>query len=184
MQEQANLEMLETEEKMDKTIESYNRELQSIRTGRANPQLLDQIMIEYYGVMTPIRQVGQVTMPEASQLYIKPYDKSVLKDIEKAIENSNLDLPPQNDGQGIRLIIPKMTEERRKELVKQVNKLEEGAKVAIRNIRRDANEKIKKLELTEDDEKGYLEDVQALTDKKIKEVEVYTAKKNDELMHI
>lgn len=184
MQEQANLEMLETEEKMDKTIESYNRELQSIRTGRANPQLLDQIMIEYYGVMTPIRQVGQVTMPEASQLYIKPYDKSVLKDIEKAIENSNLDLPPQNDGQGIRLIIPKMTEERRKELVKQVNKLEEGAKVAIRNIRRDANEKIKKLELTEDDEKGYLEDVQTLTDKKIKEVEVYTAKKNDELMHI
>ena len=184
MQEQANLEMLETEEKMDKTIESYNRELQSIRTGRANPQLLDQIMIEYYGVMTPIRQVGQVTMPEASQLYIKPYDKSVLKDIEKAIENSNLDLPPQNDGQGIRLIIPKMTEERRKELVKQVNKLEEGAKVAIRNIRRDANEKIKKLELTEDDEKGYLEGVQTLTDKKIKEVEVCTAKKNDELMHI
>ena len=184
MQEQADMEMLNAEDSMDKVITNYNKELQTIRTGRANPQLLDQIMIEYYGVMTPIRQVGQVSMPEPSQLYIKPYDKSVLKAVEKAIENSNLDLPPQNDGQGIRLVIPKMTEERRKELVKQVNKLEEGAKVAIRNVRRDANEKIKKLGLTEDDEKGYLEDVQTLTDKKIKEVEVCTNKKNEELMHI
>lgn len=176
--------LLEAEEKMDKSIESYNRELQSIRTGRANPTLLDSIEIDYYGQMTPIRQVGQITVPEASQLYIKPYDKSVLKAIETAILQSNLGLTPQNDGTGIRLIIPKMTEERRRELVKQVGKLEEQAKVNIRNIRRDANDHLKKLELTEDDEKGYLEDVQTLTDKKIKEIEVCTAKKSEELMHI
>ncbi len=176
--------LLEAEEKMDKAIQNYASELQTIRTGRANANLLDQISIDYYGVPTSIRQVAQVSVPEASQLYIKPYDKSVLKQIETAIQMSNLGLPPQNDGNGIRLIIPKMTEERRKELVKQVGKLEEGTKVAIRNIRRDANEALKKLKLTEDDEKGYLEDVQTLTDKKIKEVEVATAKKSEELMHI
>ena len=121
MQEIADMQMIETEEKMDKVIDNYNKELQTIRTGRANPQLLDQIVIEYYGVMTPIRQVGQVSVPEPSQLYIKPYDKSVLKQIENAIATSNLGLPPQNDGNGIRLVIPKMTEERRKELVKQKN---------------------------------------------------------------
>lgn len=184
MQEIADMQMIETEEKMDKVIDNYNKELQTIRTGRANPQLLDQIVIEYYGVMTPIRQVGQVSVPEPSQLYIKPYDKSVLKQIENAIATSNLGLPPQNDGNGIRLVIPKMTEERRKELVKQVNKLEENAKVAIRNVRRDANEQIKKIGLTEDDEKGYLKDVQTLTDKKIKDIEKYTALKSEELMHI
>lgn len=176
--------MLETEEKMEKTIESYRKELSSIRTGRANPALLDNIMVDYYGVETPVRQVGQITVPEASQIYIKPYDRSILKEIENAILASNLGLTPQNDGNGIRLVIPKMTEERRKELVKQVSKLEEGCKVAIRNIRRDANEALKKLKLTEDDEKGYLEDVQTLTDKKIKEAEVVTAKKSEELMHI
>lgn len=176
--------LLEAEEKMDKAIENYHQELQSIRTGRANPALLDQIFIEYYGVETPIKQVAQVTVPEGSQLYIKPYDRSVIKQIETAILASSLGLTPQNDGQGIRLVIPKMTEERRKELVKQVSKLEEGTKVAIRNIRRDANDALKKLKLTEDDEKGYLEDVQTLTDKKIKEVENITAKKSEELMHI
>ena len=176
--------LLEAEEKMDKAIENYHQELQSIRTGRANPALLDQIFIEYYGVETPIKQVAQVTVPEGSQLYIKPYDRSVIKQIETAILASSLGLTPQNDGQSIRLVIPKMTEERRKELVKQVSKLEEGTKVAIRNIRRDANDALKKLKLTEDDEKGYLEDVQTLTDKKIKEVENITAKKSEELMHI
>ena len=176
--------LLEAEERMDKSIQSYNHELQSITTGRANPSLLDQIQIDYYGVMTPIKQVGQVSVPEPSQLYIKPYDRSTLKAIEAAILASSLGLTPQNDGNGIRLIIPKMTEERRRELVKQVNKLEEQAKVHIRNIRRDANDALKKLELTEDDEKGYLEDVQTLTDKKIKEVEVCTAKKSEELLHI
>ena len=120
--------LLEAEEKMDKAIENYHQELQSIRTGRANPALLDQIFIEYYGVETPIKQVAQVTVPEGSQLYIKPYDRSVIKQIETAILASSLGLTPQNDGQGIRLVIPKMTEERRKELVKQVSKLEEGTK--------------------------------------------------------
>ncbi len=184
MQELADMQLIEAEEKMDKVIDNYNRELSSIRTGRANPQLLDQIAIEYYGVMTPIKQIGQVTVPEPSQLYIKPYDKSVLKQIETAISTSNLGLPPQNDGIGIRLVIPKMTEERRKALVKEVGKLEEQAKVAIRNVRRDVNDQIKKIGLTEDDEKGYLEDVQTLTDKKIKAVEVCTAKKNEELLTI
>lgn len=176
--------LLEAEERMDKSIQSYNHELQSIRTGRANPSLLDQIQIDYYGVMTPIKQVGQVSVPEPSQLYIKPYDRSTLKAIESAILASSLGLTPQNDGNGIRLVIPKMTEERRRELVKQVNKLEEQAKVHVRNIRRDANDSLKKLELTEDDEKGYLEDVQTLTDKKIKEIEACTAKKSEELLHI
>ncbi len=176
--------LLEAEEKMDKVIDNYNNELQTIRTGRANPALLDQITIDYYGVPTPIRQVAQISVPEPSQLYIKPYDKSVLKQIETAIQVSKLGLNPQDDGNGIRLIIPKMTEERRKELVKQVGKLEEQAKVGVRNVRRDANDELKKLKLTEDDEKGYLEDVQTLTDKKIKVIDELTAKKSEELMHI
>lgn len=176
--------LLEAEEKMDKVLENYGAELQTIRTGRANPSLLDQITIDYYGVPTPIKQVAQISVPEPSQLYIKPYDRSSLKQIETAIQVSNLGLNPQDDGSGIRLIIPKMTEERRKELVKQVGKLEEQTKVGVRNVRRDANDALKKLKLTEDDEKGYLEDVQTLTDKKIKEVEALTAKKSEELMHI
>ena len=176
--------LLEAEEKMDKVIDNYNNELQTIRTGRANPALLDQITIDYYGVPTPIRQVAQISVPEPSQLYIKPYDKSVLKQIETAIQVSKLGLNPQDDGNGIRLIIPKMTEERRKELVKQVGKLEEQTKVGVRNVRRDANDELKKLKLTEDDEKGYLEDVQTLTDKKIKVIDELTDKKSEELMHI
>ena len=146
--------------------------------------LLDTISIEYYGVPTPVKQVASVSIPEASQLYIKPYDKSSLKLIETAILASPLGLTPQSDGVGIRLILPKMTEERRRDVVKLVNKMEEQAKVNIRNVRRDINDDIKKLDLPEDDEKGYLEDVQELTNKKIAEIEKLTAEKSKDLMSI
>lgn len=176
--------ILEALEKMDKSIESYQKELNTVRTGRANPNLLDSIVVEYYGVMTPVKQIASITVPESSQLYIKPYDKSSLKAIEVAINASDLGLNPQSDGTGIRLVIPKMTEDRRKELVKHVGKLQENAKVAIRNIRRDLNEALKKLELPEDEEKGYLDESQDMTDKYVKKVEELTSVKEKELMTI
>ena len=182
--EELEMTLLEVEEKMDKTISNYKTELTTVRTGRANASLLDSIMIDYYGVPTPVKQVSSITVPEANQLYIKPFDKSSVKDIEKAIFSSPLGLTPQNDGNGVRLILPKMTEERRKELVKLVGKMEEQAKVAIRNLRRDLNDDIKKLALPEDDEKSSLEDAQTLTDKKIAELEKLTAEKSKELMSI
>ena len=176
--------LLEAEENMDKAIASLQREFATVRTGRANPAMLDVILVEYYGVPTPVRQVGAISVPEGNQIYIKPYDKSILKEIEKAINASNLGLTPQNDGQGIRLVIPPMTEDRRKMLVKEVAKMEENAKVMVRNCRRDANDALKKLELPEDTEKGYLVDIQKLTDKKIAEVEAVTAEKEKDLMTI
>ncbi len=182
--EELEMVLLEGEDKMDKAIASYERELSTIRTGRANASLLDTIQIEYYGVLTPVKQISSITIPEANQLYIKPYDKSSIKAIETAIMASPLGLTPQSDGNGVRLVLPKMTEERRRELVKLVGKLEEQAKVAIRNIRRDINDEIKKLDLPEDDEKGYLEDVQKLTDKKVSQIEMVTERKNSELMSI
>lgn len=182
--EELEMVLLEGEEKMDKAIASYQRELSTVRTGRANASLLDSIMIDYYGVATPVKQISSISIPEANQIYIKPYDKSSCKTIESAILASPLGLTPQNDGNGIRLILPKMTEERRRELVKLVGKMEEQAKVAIRNVRRDTNDEIKKLDLPEDDEKGYLDDVQKLTDKKIAEIEAATAVKSKDLMSI
>ncbi len=176
--------LLEIEEKMEKSISSYQRELSTIRTGRANPSLLDSIMIEYYGVMSPVKQIAAISVPEASQLYIKPYDKSSLKEIEHAINASTLGLTPQSDGVGIRLNIPQMTQERRKEMVKKVSKMAETAKVNIRNVRRDGNDDIKKLELPEDDTKGYLDDIQKLTDAKIVVIEKMTSAKEEELLTI
>ena len=176
--------LMEALEKMDKTIESYQRELNTVRTGRANPNLLDSIRIDYYGVLTPIKQISSITVPEASQLYIKPFDKSCLKAIEVAIATSELGLNPQGDGVGIRLIIPKMTEERRRELVKSVGKMQEAAKVAIRNVRRDLNDAFKKLGLPEDEEKGWLEDSQKYTDEYIGKIEKMTAEKEKDLMTI
>ncbi|MFI3330044.1 MAG: ribosome recycling factor [bacterium] len=180
----ADMILLEAEERMQKSIDSYQRELNSVRTGRANPQLLDSIMIDYYGTPTPVKQVANVSVPEASQLLIKPFDKSVLKDIESAINASDLGLTPQNDGSSIRLVLPQMTTERRQELVKKVTKSQEGAKVAVRNVRRDCNDDLKKLDLPEDDLKGYLDDVQKLTDKFVAEVEKITAIKEKELLTI
>ncbi len=176
--------LLEAEERMQKSIDSYQRELNTVRTGRANPQLLDNIFIDYYGSQTPIKQVGNISVPEASQLLIKPFDPSVLKNIEAAISASDLGLTPQNDGSTIRLVLPQMTTQRRQELVKKVNKSQEGAKVAVRNVRRDVNDDLKKLELTEDELKGYLDDVQKLTDKFIATVEKVTSEKEKELLTI
>ena len=182
--EELEMVLLEGEEKMDKAIASYERELSTVRTGRASASLLDSIMVDYYGVPTPVKQISSISIPEANQLYIKPYDKSSIKTIESAIFASPLGLTPQSDGTGIRLILPKMTEERRRELVKQVGKMEEQAKVAIRNIRRDVNDDVKKLSLPEDDEKAYLDDVQKLTDDKIAKIAKITEEKNKDLMSI
>ena len=182
--EELEMLLLELEERMEKSIASFEKELSTVRTGRANAGLLDSISIEYYGVSTPLKQVSSITIPEANQLYIKPFDKSVVKEIEKAILASSLGLTPQNDGVGIRLILPQMTEERRRELVKLVGKMEEHAKVAIRNLRRDGNDDVKKLDLPEDDEKGTLEDIQKLTDGKITQIEEIAARKTKEVMSI
>lgn len=182
--EELEMVLLEAEDKMDKALTALEKELSTVRTGRANASLLDCISIEYYGVMTPLKQVASITVPEANQLYIKPFDKSVCKDIERAINASSLGLTPQSDSNGIRLILPQMTEERRRELTKVVGKMEEQAKVAVRNVRRDSNDEIKKLDLPEDDEKQALDDVQKLTDKKINLIEEIASKKNKDVMSI
>ncbi|MBD5390966.1 ribosome recycling factor [bacterium] len=182
--EELEMILLEAEDKMDKALSNFERELSTVRTGRANASLLDSIFIEYYGVSTPLKQVASITIPEANQLYIKPFDKSICKEIERAIQASSLGLTPQNDSNGIRLILPQMTEERRRELTKVVGKMEEQAKVAVRNIRRDANDEVKKLDLPEDEEKGTLEEIQQLTDKKITVIEEIATKKNKDVMSI
>ncbi|NLK12689.1 MAG: ribosome recycling factor [Candidatus Phytoplasma sp.] len=184
MTEQANLVIMEIEEKMEKTIESTIKEFSNIRTGRANPTILDRINVSYYGVDTALKQVASISLVESNQLYIKPYDSSLLTVIEQAILASQLGVTPQNDGVGIRLVFPQPTEQRRRELIKEVDKAAEHAKIAIRNVRRDGNDQIKKLGLTEDAEKGYLEDVQKLTDKFVKRIEEETKIKSDELLTI
>ena len=176
--------LLETEEKMEKTLQSMLKEFSKIRTGRASANILDSITIDYYGSPSPVRQISNVTTPEANQLLIKPYDASTLKAIERAISASDLGITPINDGTCIRLIFPKLTEERRRELVKSLGKVTEGAKVACRNIRREGNDDIKKLKLPEDDEKGYMEDIQKLTDKYIEKIDKETEIKEKELMEI
>ncbi len=184
MNEQADLLLMEIEEHMVKTVEALEREFAAVRTGRANPALLDHVKVDYYGAESPIKQVSSVGVVEGNQLYIKPYDKSILKQIETAIYASDLGLNPVNDGSGIRLIFPQPTEERRKALVRDVDKLGEQAKVGIRNIRREGNDQVKKLDLTEDDEKGYLEDVQDLTNKFVKEIDDHIKNKSNELLKI
>ena len=180
--------LLETEEKMQNTLEALNRELSKVRTGRANPQMLESVRVDYYGALSPINQVANIGVPEPSQLLIKPYDRSLVKDIEKAILAANLGVTPQNEGDQIRIVIPALTEERRRELVKQVKKMGEDSKVAIRNVRRDANDAIKKLEkasdISEDDSKGYQEDVQTLTDDYIEKINQSVANKEKDLMTV
>lgn len=175
-------------EKMTKAIQAYTRELASIRAGRANASLLDRITVDYYGAPTPINQLAGVSVPEARLLVIQPYDKSILGDIEKAILKSDLGLTPSNDGNIIRLSIPQLTEERRKELVKVVKKEAEEAKIAIRNVRRDGNDDLKKLEksgeITEDDQRGYSEDVQKLTDEYILKIDNLTKDKEKEILEV
>lgn len=179
---------IEFESKMKKTAEVLKTQLASVRAGRANAAVLDQITVDYYGVPTPIQQVASVSVPDPRSLLIQPWDASVLKGIEKAILASELGINPQNDGRTIRLVFPQLTEERRKELAKQVKKYGEEAKVAVRNIRRDAIDKFKKQqkasEITEDDYKTVEKDIQKLTDDYIKEVEGIADKKEKELFEI
>ena len=174
--------------KMEKTLDILQEDFGAIRAGRANARVLDRIAVEYYGVDTPIGQVGTISSPDARTLVIQPWDGSLLKKIEKDIQTSDLGINPQNDGRVIRLVFPQLTEERRKELVKQVKKYGEDGKVAVRNIRRDAMDYIKKLkkdsEITEDDQKKAEKDLQELTDKYIKKVDEACAVKEKELMEL
>ncbi|WNF24508.1 ribosome recycling factor [Mesobacillus jeotgali] len=175
-------------ERMSKAIQAYTRELASIRAGRASASLLDRIQVDYYGAPTPVNQLAGISVPEARLLVIQPYDKSILGEIEKAILKSDLGLNPSNDGSIIRIAIPQLTEERRKELAKLVKKEAEEAKIAIRNIRRDGNEDLKKLEkngeITEDDLRGYSDDIQKLTDDHIAKVDQITKDKEKEIMEV
>ena len=176
------------EDKLKKSLEALKKEYGTLRAGRAAPSLLDKVMVDYYGTPTPVNQIANVTVPEPRMLMIKPYDKSSLKDIERAIQKSDLGLTPNSDGIAIRLAIPQPTQERRKELVKVVNKKAEECKVAMRNIRRDANETIKKLEkgkeITEDDRKEAQDKVQKLLDKYIKLVDGTKSTKEKEVMEV
>ncbi|WP_417092839.1 ribosome recycling factor [Megasphaera sp.] len=173
---------------MDKTIEALKRELSSIRTGRASTSLLDRITVDYYGTPAPVKQVANVAAPEPRMITIAPWEPKMLGEIEKAILKSDLGLNPNNDGKIIRLEIPQLTEERRKELSKKVSKIAEDSKVVIRNIRRDANETIKTMEktkeVTEDDSTEGQENIQKLTDKKIKVIDEIKAKKEKEVMAV
>ena len=181
-------ELKEFERKMDKTLEVLASDFGTIRAGRANAQVLDRITVEYYGVPTPLNQVGTISSPDPRTLVIQPWDTTLLRAIEKAIQVSDLGINPQNDGKSIRLNFPQLTEERRKELVKQIHKYSETGKVAIRNIRRDAMEAFKKKqkasELTEDDLKIAEKDLQKLTDDMCKEVDALLEKKEKELMAV
>lgn len=178
----------EFERKMKKTCEALTAQLATIRAGRANASVLDQIEVDYYGSPTPLQQVANIGTPDARSLLIQPWDNSILKKIEKAILTSDLGLNPQNDGRCIRLVFPPLTEERRKDLVKQTKKYSEDAKVAIRNIRRDAVDKMKKQqkssEMTEDDYKIAEKDIQKMTDDYIKEIDKIADKKEKELTAI
>ena len=181
-------EIVSYDERMQKTIEVVKSNFAAVRAGRANASVLDRITVEYYGAPTPLNQVANIGSPDPRTLTIQPYDMSLLKAIEKAIQTSDLGINPQNDGRVIRLAFPQLTEERRKELTKQVRKYGEEGKVALRNIRRDAmddiKKKTKKSELTEDDQKKLEKELQDLTDKRCKDIDDLTAKKEKELMAV
>ena len=176
------------EDKMDKTLINLDSEFGTIRAGRANPHVLDRIMVEYYGCPTPLQQVANISVPEPRMITIQPWERNMIKPIEKAINTSDLGINPTNDGKVIRLLFPELTEERRKELAKEVKKKGEAAKVAIRNIRRDANDMLKKLgktpEVSEDEIKELEDKVQKMTDKYIKKVDEATEIKSREIMKV
>ena len=176
------------DEKMKKTISAVEKDFAAVRAGRANAAVLDSIMVDYYGTATPITQIGSVSSPDPRTLLIQPWDASVLKAVEKAIQTSDLGINPQNDGKVIRLAFPQLTEERRRELTKQVAKYAEEGKVAVRNIRRDAMDAFKKAqkksEITEDDLKNLEKDIQDLTDKSCKDIDNLKTKKDKELLEI
>ena len=176
--------LLNTEEKMENTISSLETRFTNVRAGRANPNMLDGISVENYGTPTPLKQLANISIPEARQLMIKPFDKSILGGIEKAIFEANLGLTPNNNGESIFLVIPPLTEERRKELVKQVKQMAEEARIALRNIRQDANTGIKNLKLPEDTEKEGNNEVQELINKYNKVIDEKLKVKEQELMTI
>ena len=175
------------DEKMTKTMANLGGELSTIRAGRANPRVLDRITVDYYGAQTPLQQVANITVPEARMIQIQPWEPSLITPITKAIQMSNLGINPNNDGKVIRLVFPELTEERRKELVKDVKGKGEDAKVAIRNIRRDGNDTFKKLEkteLSEDQVKDLQDELQKMTDKYIKDIDAAVAEKSKEIMTV
>ena len=176
--------LLNAEEKMENTISSLETRFTNVRAGRANPNMLDGVSVEYYGSQTPLKQLANISIPEARQLMIKPFDKSILGGIEKAIFEANLGLTPNNNGECIFLVIPPLTEERRKELVKQVKQMAEEARIALRNIRQDANTGIKNLKLPEDVEKEGNNEVQELINKYNKVIDEKLKEKEQELMTI
>lgn len=175
-------------EKMEKTLSVLKQDLNTVRAGRANPALLDQIVIDYYGTPTPVKNMANIQVPDPRSILIAPFDPSTLKAIEKAIQVSDIGINPSNDGKNIRLVIPPLTEERRKELAKSIKKMGEESKVAVRNLRRDANDQIKKDEkaglLTEDDVKDDLDEIQKMTDKCMKDIDAILADKEKELMEL
>jgi len=181
-------DLKEYEERMKKQISGFEHLLSTVRAGRANPAILDKILVEYYGAPTPINQIAEIKIPDARTILITPWEASSLKATEKAINMSDLGINPSNDGRTIRLNLPALTEEKRKDLTKQVAKMSEEAKVHLRNIRRDANDKFKdmkkKSEMSEDEQKKAEKDIQDLLDKFIKEVDTITAKKEKEIMEI
>jgi len=176
--------ILDITDKMDKTMENLTKKFATVRAGRANPSSLDGVTVEYYGSMTPLKQLATISVPEARQLLIKPFDRGSLGAIEKAILAANLGYNPGNDGETIRIIIPELTEERRRELVKQVKAISEDAKVSIRNIRHDGLEDVKKCELPEDQEKGMEKDIQDLVNEYNKKIEAKLKEKEQELLTV
>ncbi len=180
--------LMDIEEKMEERVHNLSHELAKIRTGRANPRMFDDVHVSYYGVDTPISQVASISVPEPTQLVIKPFDRSIVKDVEKAIQAANLGVNPNNEGLQLRIILPPLTKERRMDLTKQVKKYGEEAKVSIRNLRRDGNEAIKKLEknheISEDDSKGYQDDIQKLTDQYTEKVDQVVKEKDEDILSI
>lgn len=180
-----NLYLEEAKERMEKALVALDEHFNTVRTGRANPAIVNEVNVIYYGADTPLNQLAQVSVVEGTQLMIKPYDPSILKEIEKAVFAANLGLTPQNDGTVVRVNVPKLTEETRKELAKEVSKMGEDAKVAIRNIRRDVNDSIKKDDdLSEDEEKRGLDKVQKITDEYTKKIDDAVANKTTDIMKV
>jgi ribosome recycling factor len=180
--------LMETEEKMEERVKHLSHELSKIRTGRANPRMFDDVHVEYYGVETPITQVANIAVPEPTQLIVKPYDRSIVKEVERAILAANLGVTPNNEGLQLRIVLPPLTKETRLDLTKTVKKYGEEAKISIRNYRREGNDAIKKLEknsdISEDDSKGYQADIQELTDKYIEKIDQVVKAKDEDIMSI
>jgi ribosome recycling factor len=184
----ADMILMEIEERMEQRVHDLSKELSKIRTGRANPRMFDDVHVEYYGVETPVTQVASISVPEPTQLLVKPFDRSLVKEVERAILAANLGVTPNNEGLQLRIVLPALTKETRMDLTKKVKKYGEEAKVSIRNIRRDGNDAIKKLEkssdISEDDSKGYQDDIQELTDSYTQKIDDVVKHKEDDILNL